>query len=150
MQDSLTPAQRAVRRMKAGRRPALPGSLSILEAVRRLVMEADRARNAMLAETMDPEDVHMGMLFSVSARTQGGLDESIGAKWLGEPGRVGEFIGGLEKLAEHSSLMPIGIVWAVLDRQANKGITWAKPLVAGQEDRLKLAEGLFRSPHRVS
>jgi hypothetical protein len=152
MQDRMTSAQRVRRRLNAGRSPALPDSLSILDAVRRLSIEADRARKEMLQEQLDPEDIHLGLLFSISTPSEDGLQESVGAKWLGAPGKVGDFIAGLEKLTGRSRLLFLGIVWGVLDREANKGIMWARPLVTGPEveEKLKLAQGLFKSPWRIN
>jgi hypothetical protein len=150
MQQGMTAAQRAARRLKAGRGPVLPNAVSILEAVHRLDFEAERARSAMRAESLNPEDVHLGLLFSVSTPSEDGLHESLGRKWRGAQGKLGEFIAGLEKLAEQSNLMLLGIVWAVIDREANKVEMWAKPLIAGQEERLKLAQRLFQSPYKVN
>lgn len=146
MQKSMTGARRVQRRLSAGRRPALPESISMLDAVQRLASEADRAKSTMEEEKLNPDDISLGLLFSA----KDGLQEYIGNRWLGAPGRVGEFIAGLEEMAGKSSLTFLGIVWAVQDRETNQGIMWAKPLVKGQEERLQLAKALFRAPHRIN
>ncbi len=150
MRDRMTAAQRVRRKLNAGRTPALPKSLSILEAVKRLVTEADRARNAMLDEQLDPDDVHLGLIFFVAIPAEDGFQESIGAKWIGVPGKVGEFIAGLEKMQGHSKLEFLGIVWGLIDRESKEARMWAKPLTAGElvEEKLKLSQALFKAPHK--
>lgn len=144
--ESMTAAQRVQRRLNAGRRPALPESLSLLEAVKRLADEADRAKSTMADEQLDPEDIHLALLFSAKDDAQ----EYLGYRRLGPPDEVGAFVTGLEKLAGVSKLTFLGIVWSVYDREAEKGLRWARTLVAGEEaeERVQLAKGLFTAPHR--
>jgi hypothetical protein len=145
----MTAAERAKGRLKAVRGPRLPETVSILGAVARLVSEADKAQDAMQAEELDPADIHLGILFSVSTAWEHGSFDTVGVRWLGDPGKIGEFIAGLEQM-EHSGLLLMGLVWGLLDREAGKGVIWARPLVTGQEEKLKLAQGLFHVPFRVN
>ena len=72
-------AQRVQRRLKSGPHVRkLPNVLSILEAVGRLTVEADRARTAMHKEQLDPEDVYLGLLFTVSASLRNPL---VSSRW---------------------------------------------------------------------
>ena len=147
MQARITAAQRVQRRLKSGPRMRnLPDSLSMVDAVGRLTVEADRARTAMHAEQLDPNDAHIGLIFTVAAQSQ----ESIGVKWLPPAARLSEFIAAFEKMAKHSTLAFIGIVCGLLDREANTARMWAKPSPAGQEEKMQLARQLFQVPNRVN
>jgi hypothetical protein len=153
MRKSLTAAQRVRQRLNAGRSPSLPASLAILDAVVRLSNEVERARKAMREERLEPEDIHLGLLFSISTPSEDGLQEYIGVQWWGARGNVGAFIAELEKkMAGPSTIQFLGVISALLDREANRGIMWAKPIVSGPgvEEKLQMAKGLFKSPHRIN
>jgi hypothetical protein len=148
MESEMTAATRVQRRLKSGPHVRkLPNALSVLDAVHRLTGEADRAQSAMLEEQLDPEDIHLGLIFLVSTDSPDGLQESLGVQWLGTPDKIGEFIMSFEQRAKQSRLMFLGILWALLDREDNRGIMWAKPLVSGQDERMKLSVRLFQVPH---
>lgn len=143
MREGLTPALRVQQRLNAGRIAKLPEALSIAEAAIRLSNEAHRLEMAMCREDLDVADSHIGLLFANTAATE---EEQIGVAWSHGVGmKMGPIITKLEGLEAVSIL---GLVWGVLDRQADVGRMWAHPLVSGEDAaaRLQLAQNMFKLP----
>jgi hypothetical protein len=112
-----------------------------LDAAARIAVEFEEAQDAMRREHLDPADARLGLLVSIGQ----GHQESIGVRWFTD---ARTFVIGLNALSDHFTVVPLGIVWAVLDREINKGVMWAKPMVAGSDvaEKMKLARGLFKPP----
>jgi hypothetical protein len=156
MQDQITAAGRVRRLLKAGNRGRLPSKASMLEAVMRLVHEADRGRNAMQAENLDPNDLHLGLIYSTTPKDESDAG-SVGCKWLTAPAEIGNYIAALEVVEQAMGLRPLGILWAQVDREADAqgkpgGVMWAKPIVSGPdvERMMKASQGLFIAPKRIN
>lgn len=137
--EARTAAQR-VQQALSGPTP-FAESMTIPEAAVRLSNAAHRLQIAMLREGLDAADGHVGLLFSNVA--QGG--EQIGVVWAHGSEKVGPLITKLEAL---ESVSILGLVWAVLDREADTGRMWARPLVSGEgvAARMQMARNIFQPP----
>jgi len=141
MREGLTAAQRIQKKLNVDRPADLPEALSIPEAAVRLSNASHRLELAMCAEGLDVADSHVGLLFS-NATASG---EQIGVVWSHGSEKVGPIIVKLEAL---ESVMILGLVWGVLDREANVGRMWARPLVSGEDvaAKMQMARNIFTLP----
>lgn len=107
MEDSLTPAEKVRRQLKAGRKPKARALPSLFEAVQRLCTEADRACGLMQKYGLDPSDIRLALL----CRAEIPGRPLIQMHPLPAPGNIGAFIAPLEELASLTRVDFVGIIW---------------------------------------
>jgi hypothetical protein len=138
MEDSLTPAGRVRRQLKAGRpRKILNAVLPIHEAVMRIVNEADRARGMMRAAMLDPDDIRLALIYCAPEKP--GFEEAVAYKWLPGPAETADFFNGIEQQAKDTPLLYLGILWCQMDRESPgakatgkpEPVAWVTQFVAG-------------------
>jgi len=101
MEASMTPAETARRQIKDGRNPKTRTLPSLFEAIKRLCDEADRGRSLMLKYGLDPDDIHLALIYRPAS---GG----VGSTGLPAPGNIGTFITKFEQMGNVDFL---GILW---------------------------------------
>src|SRR5579871_2666128 len=101
MEASMTDAERARRQLKAGRKPKTRALPSLFDAIKRLCDEADRGRSLMQKYGLDPDDIHLALIYRPA-------DGFIGSIPLPSPGNIGAFIGKFEQMGNVDFL---GILW---------------------------------------
>lgn len=89
------------RQIKAGRKPKTRTLPSLFEAVERLCDEADRGQSLMAKYGLEPEDIHVALIF----RQPGG---QIDKRTLPPPENIGAFITEFEQMG---GVTPLGILW---------------------------------------
>jgi hypothetical protein len=152
MEKSLTPAGRVRRQLKAGRpRKVLGVALSTFDALHRLVNEADRARTMMLEAGLDPNDIKVALIYCTPEKP--GFEETVGYKWLPQPGETMEFFARFESEAEETPLLYLGILWLQMDHESAgakvlgmpEPVVWVTQFVAGPraEEKLFMARNHF-------
>jgi hypothetical protein len=123
-------AGRVRRSLKAGR-PArmLNESIPVLEAVKRLTDDADRARSAMCKEGLDPDDIHLALAYAKPSLGEFGL------KWLPALGQIGPFVTAFERIETETQVLFLGILWCQCDRDVDEGkpghFAWVTQWMAG-------------------
>jgi hypothetical protein len=150
MEKSLTAAARVGRRLRAGRpRAILNEPLDPLQAIHRLVGEANKARDVMKQEGLDPNDIRCGLIY----RTPEVPDQENfwHCKWLPpldetKPTleQTKPFFDWFLELALKTNILFLGLLWRQVDREANPGGLrvglWLTPFLTGpKEDKLLLA-----------
>ena len=114
MEKSLTVAEKVRRQLKAGRQPKTKTApRSVFDAVRRLVDEADRARELMHKSGLIPDDISLALLCRVIGVP--GMPRIQRAP-LPPPGNIGAYIQQLEELAALTRVDFLGILWQQEDR----------------------------------
>ena len=98
---SMTNAEEVRRQIKAGRQQRTRTLPSLFEAIKRLCDEADRGRGLMQKYGLDPEDIHLALIY----RPAPGMAGSTG---LPAPGNIGPFIMKFEQMGNVDFL---GILW---------------------------------------
>jgi hypothetical protein len=138
MEERLSAADRVRRRLKAGRpRTIQQAELSPLQAINRLVSEADKARGVMREEGLEAEDIALGLVFyTPEAR---GYENDVRCRWLPPPGKTHTFFAAIEKIGNNTPTLFMGIVWRLEDRDTGKGASWVTPFKGGPE-----AEAMLR------
>lgn len=130
MEKTLTAAARVRRRLKAGRPAKIRNEkLSALQAISRLATEADKARNVMREEGLEPEDIKLALIYSTS--------ENFGCKWLPAPSDIPAFFAHFEGLSATTEVWFLGILWYQRDAEAaargeSGDVSWVTQFVAGE------------------
>ncbi len=101
MEASMTDAEKVRRQLKAGRKPKTRTLPSLFDAIKRLCDEADRARSLMQKYGLDPDDIHLSLIYRPA-------DGFIGSSPLPTPGNIGPFIMKFEQMGNVDFL---GILW---------------------------------------
>jgi hypothetical protein len=101
MDASLNAAEKVRRQLKAGRKPKTRTLPSLFEAIKRLCDEADRGRRLMQKYDLDPDDIHLALIYRPA-------DGFIGSSPLPAPGNIGTFIVKFERMGNVAFL---GILW---------------------------------------
>jgi len=101
MEASMTAAEKVRRQLKAGRKPKTRALPSLFDAIKRLCDEADRGRSLMQKYGLDPDDIHLALIY----RPADGL---IGSSPLPAPGSIGTFVMKFEQMGNVDFL---GILW---------------------------------------
>lgn len=101
MEASMTTAEKVRRQIKAGRKPKTRTLPSLFEAIKRLCDEADRGRGLMRKYGLDPDDIHLALIY----RPAPGM---VGSTGLPAPGNIGPFIMKFEQMGNVEFL---GILW---------------------------------------
>jgi hypothetical protein len=96
-----TAAEKARRQIKAGRMPKTRAFPSLLSAILRICDEADRARSIMQKHGLDPNDIHLALIYRPAPG-------KIGSTALPAPGNTGAFI---EKFEQMGNVDYLGILW---------------------------------------
>jgi hypothetical protein len=131
MEKVLTAAGKVRRKLKAGAPVRIINQrLSALDAMHRLVTKADKGRNLMRKEGLDPDDIKCALIYSTP--------EHAGAKWLPDFGKTHEYFAALEEMARTSEVWFLGILWHQEDHEAAaKGepgrVSWVTQFMAGPE-----------------
>ena len=133
MEEILTPAARVRRQLKAGRPPKITNRvIPTLEAVMRIADEADRARGMMRAERLNPDDIHLALIYCTPEKK--GAEQTVGFKWLPAPGSIGKFITTFEKMGEKDTVLFLGILWHQTTKEGPaEGVAWVTQFMAGGE-----------------
>ena len=142
MEKSLTPAGRVRRRLKAGRPRNI--ALSTFDALHRLVNEADRARTMMQEAGLDPNDIKLALIYCTPEKP--GFEETVGYKWLPQPGETMEFFTRFEKEATETPFLYLGILWLQMDHESPgakalgrpEPVVWVTQFIAGPKAEEKL------------
>lgn len=116
MEARMTAAEKVRRQIKAGRKPKTRKLPSLFDAVKRLCDEADRGRGLMQKYGLDPDDIHLALIYRTG--------QSIGSTGLPEPGNIGTLIMKFEKMGNVDFL---GILWWQTTPDDSKG-TLAVPM----------------------
>src|SRR5581483_2044548 len=101
MEASMTAAEKVRRQIKAGRQQRTRTLPSLFEAIKRLCDEADRGRGLMQKYGLDPEDIHLSLIYRPAP-------EMVGSTGLPAPGNIGPFIMKFEQMGNVDFL---GILW---------------------------------------
>ncbi len=152
MEKSLTPAGRVRRQLKAGRpRKSLNIPLSTFEALHRIVNEADRARAMMREAGLDPNDIRLALVHCTPDKP--GFEETVGYRWLPQPGETMEFFARFESEARDTPLLYLGILWLQMDHESAgakalgmpEPVVWVTQFIAGPkaEEKLFMARNHF-------
>lgn len=122
----MDPATRVRQRLKAGRPAKIVNDLnvSVIDAVKHLADEADKAAGLMAQEGLDPDDLRLALAHVQPDR------QEIGFKWLPEPGKIGAFITALEELEAKSHILYLGIIWAQRNEMGECNL-WVTQWLAG-------------------
>lgn len=99
METSMSASEKVRRQIKAGRKPKTRTLPSLFDAMKRLCDEADRGRSLMGKYGLNPDDIHLALIYRA--------DGSIGSSPLPAPGQVGPFIGKFEQMNADF----LGILW---------------------------------------
>jgi len=134
MQNSLTPAARVRRQLKAGRpRKILNQQLTALDAVQRITNEADRARGMMLKAGLNPDDIRLALIYCTPMKP--GFEQAADYKWLPAPSELGSYLTAFENIAKTDVLLFLGILWFQRDHTAKddseKQVAWVTQFLAG-------------------
>jgi hypothetical protein len=124
MEDSLTPAERVRRQLKAGRpnkTRTIPGS--VFEAAQRIVAEADRAQNLLQKYGLAPSTVALALVLRVHDPTV----PPIQAHPLPASRKLGPYIDTLEQMADAAEVDFLGILWQLDDLDKRQRVIWATP-----------------------
>jgi hypothetical protein len=147
MEKSLTAAARMRRRFKAGRPAKIRNdALTPLQAINRLVNEADKARGLMRDEGLEPDDVRCALIFCTPEVP--GLEEVVRYRWLPAPGETRNIFSAFDDLDRDDALF-LGILWYQQDREAegeDRHTVWVTQFMGGSkaEQMLYAARDHFR------
>ena len=134
MEQKLTAASRARRRLTAGTKPKLaPGEYpTALEALHKLVTYADKAHGVLREEGLDISAMQVWLLFKNAE------EDTLVRKLLPEPGRAATFLADVEALGDKVSFL--GILSILEEREAEgvRYLDWITPLTGGVEDLMYL------------
>lgn len=97
----MSAAEKVRRQIKAGHKPKTLEFPSLFGAMKRMCDEADRARELMSNAGLDPDDIHLALLYRVG-------ENHIGRSPLPSPGSIGPFVEKFEQMGEVDF---IGIMW---------------------------------------
>lgn len=111
MDATLNTAEKVRRQLKAGRKPRTRILPNLFDAIKRLCDEADRGRSLMQKYGLDPDDIHLALIY----RPANGV---IGSSPLPPPGHTGAFITKFEQMGNVDFL---GILWWQTD-PATRGV----------------------------
>ena len=100
-QRTITPAAQVRRQLKSGMKPKGRARLDFIQAFTRLSERADMGRSLMLKYTLNPDDIHVAILY----RPEDGL---IGSSTLPPPGKTAPFFAKFEQMA---SVDYLGLLW---------------------------------------
>jgi hypothetical protein len=141
MENSLTPAGRVRRQLKAGRpRKILNVELTTFDALHRLVNEADRARGMMREAGLDPNDINLALIYRTPEKP--GFEQIGRYKFLPQPGEtMMEFFSGFEQQEKDTRVQYLGILWFQMDHESPgakllgrpEAVSWVTQFVAGPE-----------------
>ncbi len=135
MERSLTAAAKMRRRFKAGRPAKIQNVvLKPLQAIHRLVTEADKARNLMVDEGLDPNDVYCALVYATPELP--GFQDVGRYRWLPGPGsgHTFTFYSAIEELANTAAVLFLGILWFQIDREAtgdDRHVVWITQFMGG-------------------
>jgi hypothetical protein len=101
MESSMTAADKVRRQLKSGPKPKTRTLPSLFEAVKRLCEAADRGRSLMRKYGLDPNDIHLALIY----RPAPGM---IGSTGLPAPEDIGSFVTKFEQM---SNVDFLGILW---------------------------------------
>jgi len=101
MESSMTAAEKVRRQLKAGRKPKTRTFPSLFDAIKRVCDEADRGRSLMQKYGLDPDDIHLALIY----RPAPGM---VGSTGLPAPGNIGAFVLKFEQMGNVDFL---GILW---------------------------------------
>jgi hypothetical protein len=124
MEESLTPAERVKRQLKAGRPKrtlALPGS--VFEAVQRMMGEAGRAESLLRKYGLPSTTVTLALV----CRVDNPSVQPIQAQALPANRKLGPFIDKLEQLSDAAPVDFLGILWQLDDLDKQQRVIWATP-----------------------
>ena len=135
MEKSLTAAARVRRRMKVGRPITNNEALTTLEALYKSTQEADKARNLMREENLDPKDINCELIYALRTHPV-----RLGRQLLPVPNRIAKFFEFFEQLGEE--VIFLGIAWQQIDHETRDGkpvSVWFSPLTTKPRDHVLLA-----------
>jgi hypothetical protein len=151
MEATWTKASDVRKRLKAGRpKRIVTEQISLMDAMLRIIKEADTARGLMSEAGLDPDDITISLVFLTPNLP--GCENDVMYKELLPPGRIGEYVTDLEKVAAlaNNDVWFIGIIWRQKDREAQAQgrpwkPTWVTQFVGGPvaERHLKAARDKF-------
>jgi hypothetical protein len=103
MNAVITPASRVRRALKAGAKPRRKNTarLTLLDAIKRLCEEADRGRSLMRKYGLDPDDIHLALIYRAA-------DGVMGSSPLPPPGNISAYVQKFEQMGAWDFL---GILW---------------------------------------
>jgi hypothetical protein len=114
MENSLTVAEKVRRQLKAGRpRKTKAVPRTVLEAVQRLVDEADRAQSLMQKYGLHANDIKLALL----CHTDDPRRPSIWPAQLPPPGNIGAYFDDLETRTAGFDARFLGILWQQTDHE---------------------------------
>jgi hypothetical protein len=137
MEESLTPAERVKRQLKAGRPRrslSLPGS--VFEAVQRLVSEADRAQALLLKYGLSPAALELQLIW----RTHEQDGPFVQSRPLPASRKLGPYIDLLEQMCEETPVDFLGILWRLDDLDKLERAVWVTSFANDMQTVMELLE----------
>lgn len=121
VEQSLTSAKKAVRRLAAGRKPAEAERISKRVAASRAIAILESAENVLLEHELEPEDLRIHLVYT----------DGVVAGHIRLSDSPAEFFKLLDKL-EDDNILFLGLLGELRDREAGDNVIlrWVRPFVA--------------------
>jgi hypothetical protein len=137
MEDSLTPAERVKRQLKAGRpKRALALPASVFEAVSRLMSEAERAESLLQKYGLSPASLELQLIW----RTQEHDGPFVQSRPLPASRKLGPYIDLLEQMCEDTPVDFLGVLWRLDDLDKRERAVWVTSFANDMNTVLELLE----------
>ena len=132
MEDSISPAARVRRQLKAGRPRKISLDLNSYSAMAIVIAEADRARKMMREAGLDAADVRLGLIVRTAT--------DVHCKWLPGPEDTTPFFTAITDMVDAEFL---GVLWHQVDRECElNGVAlssyWLAPFVTDAESQSQM------------